>query len=164
MILEVSKNGAFIPESEEVLKYIHPSDELPEGVYESIRTYYDRPFRLKEHLKRLKHSADLLGMKLPYDRERILSWTLESIEKNKGVDQFLKVIATAADVLIFSRKLQLDRSIYQGVRATLVNGIRPNPKAKSLSVMTSHEAAEQAKVGSFYEALLVNDEGYCTEG
>src|SRR5262245_1192578 len=52
-----------------------------EGVYETMRTYHLQPFLFDRHMRRLRHSAALMELEVPYtDRE-----LLDRVDDTMGV-------------------------------------------------------------------------------
>src|SRR6266498_3378358 len=54
-----------------------------DGVFEGIRAYNGRVFRLKEHIDRLFYSAKAILLTIPLSREKIAAAVIESCRKNK---------------------------------------------------------------------------------
>src|SRR5262249_41023189 len=65
-----------------------------DSVYETIRTYNARPFRLEAHLERLRRSAEALG--IPHARAAIDpgTATLETLRRAPGQESALRVVLT----------------------------------------------------------------------
>lgn len=73
-----------------------PADDrgflLGDGLFETVRLYEGRPFRLEAHLRRLEGGADRLGMPLPGDlADRVGA----SIEAWDGTDGALRITCTS---------------------------------------------------------------------
>lgn len=138
--------------------------EAKKAVYDSIRTYGKKPFCIDEHLKRLKNSASLLGFELPETLESIQKKILHDINTAPFEPIFLKVIATPDNVWIEIRPLLIDPSIYKGVRVMTVNCTRDLVKCKKMYAPEVEAAYEKAVSQGYYEALLMDEHGYITEG
>ena len=77
----ISVNGALTPPEQAVVSPLDRGFLFGDSVYETLRTYGGRPFRLARHLERLRRSADALD--IPYDRapvdvRREIERTIES--------------------------------------------------------------------------------------
>lgn len=165
-------NGVIIePSEEQVLAELAGYPE--QSVYTSVRTYGREPWRLDEHLQRLEASAKLKGLSLPRTIDEIRQWvfellTLEYADEENATgrpERFIKIVATPHDIVINSRKLEIDPKIYDGVTVTIHPLIRPQVKAKSADVSEQTKACEEAQAKGCYEALLLNEEkNVLTEG
>ena len=86
----INLNGEIIPISEAKVSVFDRSFLYGDSLYEVVRTYQGKPFRLKEHLKRMENSAALCQMKLSQPASLFESQILRSIEafrKQKGHEQ-----------------------------------------------------------------------------
>lgn len=79
-------NGRFVPESEARLSIYDSALTLGDAAFEVTRTYAHRPFRLREHLLRLKHSLDVLEIGLPMPLDELQQRTLETLQQNLSTD------------------------------------------------------------------------------
>lgn len=71
------------------------------AAFEGIRAY-DTPngpavFRLREHVRRLFHSAKVMGMKVPYSQREISDAILKTIAKNKLTECYIRPIISYTD-------------------------------------------------------------------
>lgn len=62
---------------------------LGDGVYEVVPVYSRKPFRLKEHLKRLQTSLDSIGLKNPHSDTQWAGLFVQLVEKNESDDQYI---------------------------------------------------------------------------
>lgn len=161
--LLISRQNSLISPSSDVLTYLDTST-AHNGVYESIRTYNRIPFRLDQHLGRLQVSADKMNLKLPQSIPTIQEWVLNTIGQSPFDPQFIKLVATSKDIFVFSRKLEFDHKIYEGVRGITAPVVRENPEIKQLDVISQHKARMLAQAAHAYEALIYDEEKNITEG
>lgn len=124
------------------------------SVYDSIRTYHKKPFRLEQHLQRLKNSAELLDFELPESLECITKKVLQEVEAAEFDPQFLKVIATPKNIFLENRPLIIDDTVYKGVKVISVSLSRDLVKCKRVRNPGLEEAYGQALSQENYEALL----------
>lgn len=172
-------DGKFVPQEEAVI----PVDDLAVlrglGVFDLIRTFRGRPYFFKEHIQRLVHSAFQIGMTLPWTASDIESIALETLEKNKGIDEAnLRIIITggsSTDFMTYQGKPRLivlvsfvkkypDTWYRDGVKIITVEQERDLPDAKSISYLSAAMALEQAKKQGAVEALYINRGQYALEG
>lgn len=69
------------------------------GVFDFLRTYNRKPFLGVEHVDRLIRSCDLVNLKLPYSKERILEIIDEGIKRSPYNDLYIKLILTGGESL-----------------------------------------------------------------
>ncbi|MFI4984200.1 MAG: aminotransferase class IV [Rickettsiales bacterium] len=156
------------------------------SVFEGIRVYNYKPFKLKQHLQRLILSAQTLGFSLPYSLEELTKSTLEVIKLNdikngyfrpaawRGSETMLICGSTAdASVLLAgwpefeNKRLELRN---RGVRLTISTKWRkPDPDAspytaKAASVYTLCTMVKNDATASGYDdALMLDSKGRITE-
>jgi len=64
---------------------------LGDGLFETIRVYRGRPFRLDRHLARLRHGAGVVGIRVPRDLEDRIGVALAELDGSGG---FLRITLT----------------------------------------------------------------------
>lgn len=141
------------------------------SVYEVIRSMEGRPLFLKEHLKRLETSFSLLGFEMPEPPERVEEDVLAFIEKTKLENGNLKILCDRleegmARVRIYEMvSVYPERKLYEtGVDVTIVRRSRMMPQAKRVDVDLRREIDEIRSSKNAYEAVLVDEGGFVTEG
>lgn len=65
-----------------------------DGLFETLRVFRNRPFRLAQHLERLSRGAEYLGIKLPYPPKQLQRFAEELILKNQLADAIMRVTLT----------------------------------------------------------------------
>ena len=154
------------------------------GVFEGIRAYKTadgvRIFKAKEHFERLKYSAEVMHINLPYSIDRLETLSYELLERNNLEDAYLRPLVYLGANMSLSpveethvllcawewgrylgdTQLQVMTSSYQ----------RPNPKATHIQAKVvghytnSILATTEAKQKGFDEALLLDMNGFVAEG
>ena len=76
-------DGKFYPEEKAKISVFDHGLLYGDGVFEGIRAYAGRVFKLEEHLSRLEDSAKAILLKLPWSRAEIRSAVLETCRRNK---------------------------------------------------------------------------------
>jgi len=161
--MKFSRNGTAIDFSEEI--YLKDPDYPQKAVYTSLRTYHGKPFALEQHLERLRDSANRLGFRIPHSIDEVRKWIGDIIALSDFEPQFLRITATPQNIFILSRSLEIDQSVYQGVRVSVEPVVRENVKVKAVDTPDTIEAYDHAQHEGFYEALLLNEEkDMITEG
>ena len=65
-----------------------------DGVFEGIRFYHGRVFRLAEHIDRLYNSAKAICLQIPQGKLAIIGAVLETIRKNELHDGYVRLVVT----------------------------------------------------------------------
>src|ERR1700731_3645213 len=65
-----------------------------DGVFEGIRIYGGRVFRLREHLERLYDSAKTIALDIPLSREQMNAAGLQTVQVNNKKDGYIRLVVT----------------------------------------------------------------------
>ncbi len=65
-----------------------------DGVFEGIRSYSGRVFRLQQHVDRLYDSASAIFLQIPMTREEMARAIVDTLATNELVDAYIRVIVT----------------------------------------------------------------------
>lgn len=79
-------NGRFVPEAEARLSIYDSALLVGDMAYEVTRTVRHRPFRLREHLRRLEHSLAVLGIDPGLGLDALERLTEETLARNLPTD------------------------------------------------------------------------------
>ena len=155
-----------------------------DGIFEGIRFYNGRVFRLEEHLARLWDSARSICLEIPMSVREMEEATLETIRQNDLRDGYIRLIVTRGvgnlglnpaqctrpTVIIITAQIALyPESMYRNglsVATCATRRTNPaslNPAVKSLNYLNNVMARIEANLASADEALMLNDEGYVAE-
>jgi branched-chain amino acid aminotransferase len=92
--LQIYLNGRLVPKEQAVVSVFDHGLLYGDGVFEGIRAYNGRVFRLKEHLERLFRSARAIllevGLTLPETQEAVL----QTLRANKLKDAYVRLVVT----------------------------------------------------------------------
>lgn len=142
------------------------------GVYETIRVVKGSAKFLGDHCKRLMNSARIINLEHPFTIAEVMRATEALIEKNKIESCNLKILLIGGKTKD-STNLYIEclaplypgRKLYtQGAKAITCHYERFLPQAKTLNMLGSYLAYKEAKSHGAYDALLINNTGYITEG
>jgi branched-chain amino acid aminotransferase len=155
-----------------------------DGVFEGIRFYNQRIFRLKEHMDRLYKSAKAIWLTVPLDYETFTNTVIESVKRSGLEDGYLRVIVSRgkgdlgldprkcpkATVAIIPSKLKMyPQELYDnGISLITVPTRRNvneaiNPKIKSLNYLNNILAKIEAAQAGYEEAIMLTDLGFVSE-
>ena len=87
-------NGRFVAEAEGVVSVSDRGFMYGDGLFETMRVFNGRPFRMAQHLERMVRGADFLKIKLPHSAREIQQFAEQLIEKNSMPDCVLRVTLT----------------------------------------------------------------------
>ncbi|MCB9635675.1 MAG: aminotransferase class IV [Sandaracinus sp.] len=150
-----------------------------DSIFETFRTYEGRAHALDRHLARLCRSADALQLTLPCDTATLADEVralLRAADAAAGRERRVRLMVTRGDapgladdgarrVIVASPFGGHPEAFYtQGVHVVCVPGGRSHASTKAGSYLASILAARSAKAAGAYEPLLVDDEGFVTEG
>ncbi|MFH0802881.1 MAG: branched-chain-amino-acid transaminase [bacterium] len=183
--MEVYIDGKFHPAEEARISVWDHGLLYGDGVFEGIRVYGDRVFRLDEHLKRLYDSARSIALKIPLSRHELKGVTLECCRRNKMSDGYIRIVVTRgrgdlgidprkcarATLIVIVDNISLfpAESYDKGVRVVTAATRKHapatlSPRIKSLNYLNNIMAKLEAIHAGVSEAVMLNAEGYVTEG
>ena len=90
----VSLNGALIPKEEAVVPFYDHGLLYGDGIFEGIRVYNGRVFKLDEHVARLYSSAKSLQIVIPAPPEATRESILETVRANGHRDGYVRITVT----------------------------------------------------------------------
>lgn len=155
-----------------------------DGVFEGMRIYSGKVFRLEEHLVRLFESALAIGLAIPLDYEAIRAATLETVERNGLEDGYIRLVVTRGGnalgldpfkcsdpqliIIVDSISLYPDELYENGMELVTASTIRNHPAAlspriKSLNYLNNIMAKMEGLRAGCAEALMLNHKGEVAE-
>jgi branched-chain amino acid aminotransferase len=177
--------GKYVPMSEARIPVLDHGVLYGDGVFEGIRAYNGRVFRLDDHIKRFFEAAKAIRLTLPLSYDEIIEVVLETCRQNNISDGYIRLVCTrGADALglypepnnhpprlfciagqvalytdeAYQRGLKVITSSLRRNKATIVD-----PQIKSLNYLNNILASIEARIANADEALLLNEEGLVTE-
>ncbi len=155
-----------------------------DGIFEGIRAYHGRVFKLKEHIDRLFYSAKAILLQIPLSPAAVTDAVVETCRRNKIRDGYIRLVVTRGvgtlglnprgckkpSVIIIAGKIQLYPEEYyrKGLEIITVPTVRNlhsalNPAIKSLNYLNNILAKIEANNAGCEEAIMMNAEGYVAE-
>jgi branched-chain amino acid aminotransferase len=183
--MKIYIDGKLYGESEAKISVFDHGLLYGDGVFEGIRAYNGRVFKLKEHIDRLFCSAHALLLDIPLSRADLCRATVETIRANELKDAYIRLIVTRGvgtlglnprsckqpSVIIIAGKIQVyPAEMYaRGMDMVTVPTTRNlhsavNPAIKSLNYLNNILAKIEANNAGVEEAVMLNSEGYVAEG
>lgn len=155
-----------------------------DGIFEGIRFYNGRVFRLEEHLQRLWDSARSICLEIPGSRREMTEAVLETIRQNDLRDGYIRLLVTRGkgnlglnpaqcehpSVIIIVTTIALySQEVYQKGLTVVTCATRRtspgalNPAVKSLNYLNNVMARIEASLAGADEGLMLNDAGNVAE-
>ncbi len=135
------------------------------AVFETIRTYNKKVFRLHDHLARLYISAEMMNFKPKWGLRKTFEETVKVLKLSKWPEAKIRVILTKKDLIVTVEKMkEKPEGMYEkGVKLVSYPGKRTIPRAKKLADPFCYLAKQHAEECGAYEALLVDPKMYVRE-
>ncbi len=155
-----------------------------DGIFEGIRAYNGRVFRLKEHIDRLFASAKSLLLEIPISHKAMMKAVVDTCRLNRVRDGYIRLVVTRGvgtlglnpnrcknpSVIIIAGKIQLyPPALYRrGMAIITVPTVRNlhsalNPAIKSLNYLNNILAKIEANNSGCEEAIMLNAQGFVAE-
>jgi branched-chain amino acid aminotransferase len=155
-----------------------------DGLFEGIRVFDGRVFRLDDHLARFAAGAKVLGLELPGGIARVRGIVLETVRAHGGREAYVRLIATRGEgalgvdpttcptprlICIVDRvAIYPEEKLRRGIDLVTASLRRPpadvlDPRVKSLNYLNSVLAKLEARRQGADEALLLNLSGMVAE-
>ena len=156
-----------------------------DGIFEGIRAYNGRVFRLDDHLKRLAESAKAILLELPMPLKEIEKAVLETVRANNLKDAYIRLVVTrgvgdlgldmrkcksGATFYVIADKIELYPEEFYNTGLTLITSTirqkgldQVTPSVKSLNYLANILARAEATAAGAQEAILLNAQGHVSE-
>lgn len=168
-------NIASIINEQHVQKFKVKENNLSKtSIYEVIRITDSKTLFLDEHINRLHKSAKIIGINIWLSDEEIENRIFLLITKNKKQCGNIKLIFTSEienhqqeenfSAYFIEHKYPTDKQYNEGVETAFLSAERQTPNAKVLNTKIRNLANNLIDEKKIYEAILLNNEGFITEG
>lgn len=185
MTIAINVDGQLGSESDRLLSPLDQGFLFGASVYETVRTYDGSAFLPSRHLKRLRESAEALGIEIDSSDDELLRRLQETLDAAGNEESSIRIVVTAGvgamdyrrgsaskpTIVIIVRPLPpYPESLYrEGATASFVSVMRAtagglNPRIKSSNLITNLMALRAAHEKGAYEALMLNPKGEVCEG
>ena len=161
----ISINGKITDEKKAKMPVTSEAFLFGYAVFETIRTYKGKVFRLDDHLARLYMSADVMGFNPKWSLKKAYAETAKILSKSTWKEEKIRIILTKEDLIIMVEKLAEKKpEMYKkGVKLVSFHGKRNVPYAKKLADAFCFLAKQHALSCGAYEALLIDPKTYVRE-
>src|SRR3569833_1061694 len=87
-------DGQFLPKEEAKISVFDHGFLYGDGVFEGIRAYSGRVFRLDEHVERLYRSAKAIMLEIPHTQSEMRELVLETCRRNDLSNGYIRVVVS----------------------------------------------------------------------
>ncbi len=185
MAKQVWINGELVPAEKASVSVFDHGLLYGDGVFEGIRAYHGRVFKLASHLKRLYASAAAIRLEIPYPVDELGQAIRDTLEANQRQDAYIRLCVTRgsgplglnpflckrATVFIIADTISFyPQELYDhGMEVVTARTIRNHPDAlppavKSMNYLNNILAKIEAIDAGVLEAIMLNHEGNIAEG
>lgn len=177
-------DGKLVDENEAKISVFDHGLLYGDGIFEGIRFYNGRVFRLEEHIERLFDSARAILLKMPWTIEEVCQATVETCKANGLRDGYVRLVITRGpgplglnphqcptpSMFIIASGITLypDSCYENGLEVVTCSTRRPapaalSPQVKSLNYLNNVMAKVEAIKAGAQEGLMLNEQGYVAE-
>ena len=182
--MKIWLDGKLVDESEAKISVFDHGILYGDGIFEGIRFYNGRIFRLEEHIRRLFDSARAIILNMPWTQEEVCRFTCETVAANGLRDGYIRLVVTRGAgelglnpylcekpsmfIIASTIKLYPEEYYRDGLSIITCATRRPAPAAlmpqvKSLNYLNNVMAKVEAIQGGALEAVMLNEQGYVAE-
>ena len=184
MNLKIYIDGNFYDQSEAKVSVFDHGLLYGDGVFEGIRFYHDRVFRLEEHIDRLWDSAKAIALEIPMSRSEVIAAALETIRQNDLHDGYIRLLITrgvgslglspdscrrpsviiiAATITLYPEELYRKGLTMVTCATRRISPAALSPRIKSMNYLNNILAKVEAQEAGAAEGLMLNEQGYVAE-
>ena len=182
--MKIFLDGKYVPADEAKVSVFDHGLLYGDGVFEGIRLYGGRIFRLDQHLDRLFNSAKAIMLPIPLTKEQLVEACCETCRQNKLKDGYIRLVVTRGvgylglnpfrcknpTVFIIADRIELypEEVYHKGLKLITASTQRTNPAAvspsiKSLNYLNNILAKIEAVNAGTVEAIMLNAQGHVAE-
>ncbi len=182
--MDIYLDGAWVPRESATVSVFDHGLLYGDGVFEGIRVYNRRIFRLEAHIDRLYDSARALALTIPLSHAEMCDVVRESVRRNQKEDGYIRLVVTrgVGDLGIDPRKCPkatvfcictdirvYPRELYAGGIKVVTVATRQvahdafDSRIKSLNYLKNVLAKLDAQEAGAEEAIMLNSAGYVAE-
>ncbi len=184
MGLKIWLDGKLVDEADAKISVFDHGLLYGDGVFEGIRVYNGRIFKLQAHIKRLYESAKVIRLVIPMSKQKLTSAVEKTVEANDVVDGYIRLAVTRGigtlglnpfvcengKIFIIADNIQLyPEELYEkGMKVISATTLRNHPltlppQVKSMNYLNNILAKIEALDNNVPEAIMYNHEGYVAE-
>jgi branched-chain amino acid aminotransferase len=177
-------NGAIVPEHEATVSVFDHGLLYGDGVFEGIRAYSGKVFRLPEHIDRLFASARAIALEIPMSKDAVSKSVVDTLDANGLADGYVRLVVTRGagnlgldpnktanpQVIVIASTISLYPTEFyeKGLRIVTaatqrISSAALSPRIKSLNYLNNIMAKLEGLQAGCVEALMLNHKGEVAE-
>ncbi len=184
MSQQIYLNGKLVSKEQATVSVFDHGLLYGDGVFEGLRVYGGKVFRLEAHIRRLYESARSICLTIPLSKDQMCDATNETVAANGIDDGYVRTVITRGsgslglgpeccpkpEVIIIAATIALYPEEYyeKGLEIITSSVIRNHPAAlsprvKSLNYLNNITAKMEALQAGCIEAMMLNHKGEVAE-
>ncbi|MCK5683211.1 branched-chain-amino-acid transaminase [bacterium] len=177
-------DGEYFPKEKASVSVFDHGLLYGDGVFEGIRAYNGKIFKLEEHVERLYFSAKCLMLDIGVSAQEMSNLIVESVRRNELHDAYIRVVVTRgkgdlgidprscpkATIIIIVDTIKLyPQEFYDNGLEVITSSNRRNsvealnPKIKSLNYLNNIMAKMEGTRAGLHEVIMLNENNYVAE-
>ena len=182
--MKVYLNGKLVDKAKATVSVFDHGLLYGDGVFEGIRAYNGRIFRLEEHIDRLLESAKTIALKIGMSKKKLIEATVATCKANNIKNGYIRLVVTRGvgslglnpylcskpQIIIIADSLKMySKELYENglsvVTAATCRNLNEalSPRVKSLNYLNNIMAKIEALNAGCMEALMLNAQGLVAE-
>jgi len=182
--MQIYLDGAWLAREEAKVSVFDHGLLYGDGVFEGIRVYDRRIFRLEAHVERLYDSALALALEIPHDRAGMCELVREAVRRNRRENAYIRLVVTRGAgelgidpsscprpcvIVIVDQVRVYPAGLYASGIKVVTSATRQvshesvDPRIKSLNYLKNILAKIDAQRAGAQEAILLNQAGFIAE-
>jgi branched-chain amino acid aminotransferase len=185
MSVQIYIDGAYIAKEDAKISVFDHGYLYGDGVFEGIRAYNGKVFKMHEHLERLYESAHHILLDIPISQDEMAAAMMETLRKNNLSDAYIRIVVSRgvgdlgldprkcsrATVVIIADHISLfPQEHYDHGLEVITSATRQRshdtfePRIKSLNYLNNILVKLEAAQAGAMEAIMLDSQGYVVEG
>ena len=182
--MKIYLNGKLVAKEKATVSVFDHGLLYGDGVFEGIRAYHGRVFKLEAHIDRLYKSAQAIALVIPMTQAEMVQAVVKTCNANGLRDGYIRLVVTrgvgelglnpylcqSPQVIIIASGIQLyPKKLYEtGMAVVTVGTVRNhveavNPRIKSLNYLNNILAKIEAINAGVMECIMLNPQGNVAE-
>ncbi len=177
-------NGQMLPKSKAMVSVYDHGLLYGDGVFEGIRVYKGKIFKLKQHMERLWRCAEAIRLTIPISVDEMVDVQRRCVRENNLSDAYIRLVITRGygtlgldprkcpvpGVICIADQILLYPPEFYETGMGVVVANRPktpiaclDPRVKSLNYLNNILAKVEAIEAGCHEAIMLSTDGWVTE-
>lgn len=182
--MEIYLDGELVKKEDAKISVFDHGFLYGDGIFEGIRAYNNRIFKLEEHVDRLFDSARALLLNIGLTKKEMTDAIIKTVKANKLTDAYIRVVVSrgygdlgldpdnckkALTIIIVDKLKLYPQSFYEQGLEIITSSVKRNlpdalnPRIKSLNYLNNILGKLEAKRSKVLEAVMLTNSGYVTE-